>query len=86
MRSEGGSSLGAYLVQISQDPALARKFRENPERAMAEAGLTEEERDLILSGSANAVRDAIAEELGDSSVHVQMMAFHWPITWPIVWP
>jgi hypothetical protein len=85
MESEGGRTLGAYLVQLAQDPALAKAFRENPERAMVEAGLSEEDRDLILSGSALALRTAIREELGDET-KVQMMAYSWPITWPIVWP
>jgi hypothetical protein len=85
MESEGGSSLGAYLQRLAEDPALAKAFRENPERAMVEAGVSQEDRDLILSGSAVALRNAIREELGDDK-KVQMMAYSWPITWPIVWP
>jgi hypothetical protein len=84
MESEGGRTLGAYLVRLAQDPALAKAFSDNPERAMAEAGLTEAERDLILSGSAQALRNAVVEELGEAKI--QMMVWPHPIVWPIVWP
>ncbi len=51
---------------------------------MAEAGLSEAERDLILSGSAQALRNAVVEELGEAKI--QMMVWPHPIVWPIVWP
>jgi len=85
MGSEEGTSLATYLQRLARDPALAKEFRENPERAMANAGLSESERDLILSGSAVALREAIFEELGEDK-KVQMMAWQWAMVWPIVWP
>ncbi len=81
---EGSISIGQYVVQVSQDPERARAFRENPERAMSAAGLSEEDRDLILSGNTERVRRAIYEEFGEDA-KVTFMVWTWPITWPITW-
>lgn len=84
MATEGGASLGEYLVRLAREPRLAKEFRENPERAMAAAGISEPDRDLLLSGSAEAVRQAILQDLGEGNV--ELIVWTWPITWPIVWP
>jgi hypothetical protein len=62
MNGEGGSQLLDFLRALSDAEELLRRFWTNPERTMAEEGLTDEERDLILNGDLTEIRKRIEAE------------------------
>jgi len=62
MNEDGRSNLFRFLVELSDSLELLTSFWSNPERTMAEAGLTEEERDLILSGDLIELRKRLETE------------------------
>ncbi|HEV8580337.1 MAG TPA: hypothetical protein VGX68_14815 [Thermoanaerobaculia bacterium] len=51
------SALAELLVKLSVDPELRRPFKESPREFMAEAGLSDEEIDLVSGGNPDEIRD-----------------------------
>jgi predicted dinucleotide-binding enzyme len=84
MAQKRGKPVGEYLQELARKPRLARAFRENPERAMAAAGVSEKDRDLVLSGSVAEIRRLLHQQLGVDPGDVGFIV--WTIVWPIVYP
>ena len=49
-----------FLVQLSTDPALRSRFQANPGAVLDEAGIFGEDRDILMSGNADALRSRFA--------------------------
>lgn len=56
------TSLTDFLLDLAQDPQKAQAFKEKPKEVMAEAGLSEEDQELLLSGDPQAIKEAIDTE------------------------
>src|SRR5262249_27983008 len=54
--------LTAFIVRMSENPEQARRFREEPNAGIAEAGLSGETRRLLTSGPREFTRDVLAAE------------------------
>ena len=57
--------LTKYLLRLAQDPKFAErhaKSKEDAIRQMTEQGLSEEQQDLLLTGDATKISEAVAEE------------------------
>jgi adenylate kinase family enzyme len=81
----GTKPLGEYLVELAENPERLEKHIRNPERAMQEAGVGRNDRDLVLSGDVARIREAILEQLGeDSPVAMIIYTGNWPINWPVI--
>jgi hypothetical protein len=50
-----------YLLELAQDPLLAREFRTNPDLAMSRVDLSPAQRDVLRSGDPAQIRAALAE-------------------------
>ncbi len=61
MKGEDTMTLGEFLDWLT-DANHLKKFLKNPERAMTQQGLSEEDRNLVLSGHAQAFRTKLDEE------------------------
>ena len=59
-------ALAELLVKLSLDPALRRRFQEDPSALKDEAGLSDEDLELIAGGNADQIRDALG---GDATVN-----------------
>jgi hypothetical protein len=69
------AALTDFLLELAQDPEKADAFKENPRQVMADAGLSEEDQELLLSGDPQAIRNAIDEErLGGNYVTIIFMS------------
>ncbi len=51
------NTLADLMVKLSVDPALRRRFQENPSEVMGEAGLSDEELELVAGGNPDQIRD-----------------------------
>jgi hypothetical protein len=49
-----------WIVALGKDPILVDEFRESPESKMAEAGLSEHEKEIIRAGDAHKLRAVMA--------------------------
>ena len=58
------SNFTNFLLKLGEDPKLLEKYKENPDQAMEEEGLTPAERALLLSGDAKLIRSAIVNDPG----------------------
>ena len=58
------SNFTNFLLKLGEDPKLLEKYKENPDQAMEEEGLTPAERALLLSGDAKLIRIAIVNDPG----------------------
>jgi hypothetical protein len=55
--------LSDFLMSLAEDPGKAADLRRDPHAVLAEAGLADKDRELLLSGDPVAIHDAIIEEL-----------------------
>jgi hypothetical protein len=79
---EGSVTLGRFLTSLADDPQLVEQYYENPERAMRDAGLSREDRDLILKGETEQILKAVQEEFGAAPVAYIIHPKNWPIIHP----
>lgn len=84
MEGEGTMTLGEYLDWLT-DPKHLKKFLKNPERSMTDNGLSEEDRNLVLSGHAKAFREKLEEE-GRRDIAESVLYIVHPGNPPIVHP
>jgi hypothetical protein len=56
------TKLGDYLTELARDTDLLKKHVEDPEGAVAEAGLSPEHQQVLLSGDLDQVRAALQDE------------------------
>ncbi len=65
------AALTDFLLELVQNPEKAEAFRKDPNKVMAEAGLSEEDQKLLRSGDPQAIRAAIDKDrLGDSYITI----------------
>ena len=50
-----------YLFELAQDPIRARAFREDPDRALADADLSPQQREVLKSRDPSRIRAALAD-------------------------
>jgi len=60
------NAIADLMAKLSVDPALRRRFKEDPSSFKDEAGLTDEELELLAGGNSNQVRDSFG---GDATVN-----------------
>lgn len=51
------NTLAELMVKLSVDPTLRRRFQENPQEVKGEAGLSDEELELIAGGNPDQIRN-----------------------------
>ena len=54
------STAANLLVRLSTDPALRSRFQANPIAVLDEAGITGEDRDILMSGNPDRLRSRFA--------------------------
>ena len=54
-----------FVMDVSADPARLVRYRTDPEREMAAAGLSEDERVALRTADCSAVRDAMRDSTID---------------------
>ena len=59
--------LGEFLIDISEDPDKVTALKERPHEVMEEAGLSQEDKDLLLGGDPAALQGAVRGALEGSS-------------------
>lgn len=68
-------NLTDFLIELASDPQKTADFKNNPQQTMADAGLSQADQDLILSGDPQALRDAVNEEqIGDQIVIIMFVS------------
>ncbi|MFG2907543.1 hypothetical protein ACGF13_21085 [Kitasatospora sp. NPDC048286] len=60
--------LTEFVLKLAEDPAAVRRFEKYPAEMMAEAGLSQEEKDVLTSNDPLRVRSLIAAETGEGPV------------------
>ena len=84
MEGEGTMKLGEFLDWLTDSQNL-KKFLKNPERAMTQQGLSDEDKNRVLGGDAEAFRDQLREEGRDDLAESVLYIVH-PGNPPIVHP
>jgi hypothetical protein len=56
------NALADLLTRLSVDPTLRRRFQENPEELSREAGLSDEELELVAGGNADRIRNYLGDD------------------------
>lgn len=69
--------IGEFLIRISEDPDA---FFRDPEKALAESGLTPEQQDIIRSGDIRRIQEAVRAEYPDRDLFFITWA---PVKWPV---
>ena len=60
--TEPESNFSKFVREMSEAAARMEEFDENPERVMSEAGLSEEEKELVRAGDEEAILTALGQE------------------------
>ena len=55
-------AIADFLARLSSDPALRRRFRENPSDLADEAGLSNEELELLSGGDSDQIRNYFGDD------------------------
>ena len=61
-----------FLQTLGEDPNTLEQYKEDPDRIMKEAGLTQDDRQSMLSGDPKKIRQALAG--GEEAAGVQAQA------------
>lgn len=64
------NALAELMVKLSVDPTLRRRFQENPQEVKGEAGLSDEELELVAGGNPDQIRDYLG---GDAPAGCMIM-------------
>lgn len=68
-------NLTDFLIELASDPQKTADFNNDPQQVMADAGLSQADQELILSGDPQALRDAVNEEqIGDQIVIIMFVS------------
>jgi len=68
-------NLTDFLIELASDPQKAADFKQDPKQVMADAGLSQADQDLLLSGDPVAIRNAVDEEkIGDQIVIIMFVS------------
>ena len=68
--SNRSALIAELMAKLSVDPALRRRFKEDPSALKEEAGLSLEDLELVAGGSPDQIRDALG---GDATVNCYVM-------------
>jgi hypothetical protein len=60
--------IGEFLTELAEKPELLAAYLENPLRVLDDFGLTEEQRETLLSNDLPRIRAAIREEYATANV------------------
>jgi hypothetical protein len=63
-----GASVGEFLIRLGEDPDLLPRFKKHPYEVMGEAGLSEEQQALIMSGDVGRIRGELEREFPNAQV------------------
>jgi len=64
------NALADLMVKLSTDPALRRRFQEDPSAVMEDEGLSAEELELVAGGNPDQIRDYLG---GDAMASCYIM-------------
>lgn len=68
-------NLTDFLIELASDPQKAAEFKQDPQKVMADAGLSQADQNLILQGDPQAIRNAVDEEqIGDQIVIIMFVS------------
>lgn len=56
------SAIADFLAKLSMDPALRRRFQEDPSGLAEEAGLSNEELELLSGGDSDQIRNSFGDD------------------------
>ncbi|MCW0190555.1 MAG: hypothetical protein OJJ55_04575 [Rhodococcus sp.] len=56
------SDLKQVLTRLSEEPEYLSRFKSSPEEIMTEAGLSEEDKTILITGDVNRMRAALTDE------------------------
>jgi len=62
MSKQRAHTLVDFMAKLSVDPALRRRFQENPSELVDEAGLSDQELELLAGGNSDQIRDYLGDE------------------------
>ena len=68
--SKRSTLIADLLVKLSVDPALRRRFKEDPAALKDETGLSDEELELLAGGNSDQILDALG---GDTTVNCYIL-------------
>ena len=83
--------IGPFLIKLVERPEVLGHYLRDPEGAMEAEGLSDREREILLSGNLRRLREAMQEEYPDKAVflgnvpqvgNVPMVFGHVPMTAP----
>jgi hypothetical protein len=63
-----GASVGEFLIRLGEDPDLLPRFKKDPYGVMEEAGLSDEQQELIMSGDVRRIQAQLGQEFPDAKV------------------
>jgi hypothetical protein len=63
-----GASVGEFLIRLGEESDLLARFKQDPYPVMAEAGLSDEQQALIMSGDVKRVQAELQQEYPNASV------------------
>jgi len=55
------SNLKKLLIDLSSEPSVLKSFKDDPEKAMSAAGLSEEEKETVRSGDPSRIKAVFDE-------------------------
>jgi hypothetical protein len=64
------NAIADLMARLSVDPALRRRFKDDPASLQDEAGLSDEELALLAGGNSDQIRDSLG---GDATVNCCLM-------------
>lgn len=68
-------NLTDFLIELASDPQKTAEFKNDPQKAMTDAGLSQADQDLIMAGDPQAIRSAVDEEkIGDQIVIIMFVS------------
>ena len=60
--------IGPFLIKLVEHPDTLSHYLRDPEGAMQAEGLSDREREIVLSGSLKRLREALQEEYPDKEI------------------
>jgi hypothetical protein len=77
--SEQGSGskklIGEWLIELVEDPELMKGFRADPDKALQDSGLSDDQQRVLRSGDQRAIREAVRGEYGRTEIMLFPMFF-----------
>ena len=62
MSQPASDNLRRFLMDLAEDPAKVQQLQSDPHGLMADAGLSESEKQLVLSGDRQALEEALGPQ------------------------